>query len=725
MKTNFILICMVALIAPFGSWAQLTDCYDAANWTINTAGTSGSVTISETSIDMVGDGDFDGTGLDFIDCANTNGTVSACLTIPVSGDITFDWASGNFLTNPLIDRFGYCLNGVATQLNSLDGGPFGTNDGTETISVTAGDELCFVYASLFADASAPATINNFVLTACPPPPPLSDCYDAANWTINTTGTSGSVTISETSIDMVGDGDFAGTGLDSIDCANTTGTVSACLIMPASGEVTFDWSAGNFLTNPLIDRFGYCLNGVATQLNSLDGGPFGTNDGTETITVNAGDELCFVYASLFADASAPASISNFILPACPLTSLVDCYEPANWSSNTSGTSGSVTISETSIDMVGDGDFDGTGLDFIDCANTNGTVSACLTIPVSGDFTFDWAAGNFLTNPLIDRFGYCLNGVATQLNSLDGGPFGTNDGTETISVSAGDELCFVYASLFADASAPATINNFALTPCPGPVDCSVFDTAPVDLTKSFAPVPFPNGNVDRVQVKWYKASPQVRYSDEDAAACDIKAWAKRNLDPTTGNPIGPVISNPDTLLLEDVKKSNPDGSPRELFKWPLKFRADGANNTKRVDPNIRYEWQVRCACEHGSGQESPWSVVKVFNTPNFDPSTGIYEEPSIVDGTDNSDAKIFPQINDLKIFPNPSNGSDIYLQLGSEVDSQLTVTIVDMTGKIVHSELLTSSKDTAIRFSLSQQLSAGLYVVEIQDAISAQRAQIMIK
>ncbi|NND94564.1 MAG: hypothetical protein HKN45_06825, partial [Flavobacteriales bacterium] len=89
MKANITLICLT-LIASFGLSAQLVDCYDAANWTINTAGTSGSVTISESSIDMVGDGDFDGTGLDFIDCANTNGTVSACLTIPVSGDITFD-----------------------------------------------------------------------------------------------------------------------------------------------------------------------------------------------------------------------------------------------------------------------------------------------------------------------------------------------------------------------------------------------------------------------------------------------------------------------------------------------------------------------------------------------------------------------------------------------------------------------------------------------------------
>ncbi|NND32445.1 MAG: hypothetical protein HKN76_07630, partial [Saprospiraceae bacterium] len=156
-----------------------------------------------------------------------------------------------------------------------------------------------------------------------------------------------------------------------------------------------------------------------------------------------------------------------------------------------------------------------------------------------------------------------------------------------------------------------------------DCLVFETAPVDLTKSFDPV---NGVKDRVQLKWYKAIPEIRYTDEDAAMCDIKFWKKRVLDPPTGNPIGPVILNPDTILISDRKKTYPDDSPREIFKWPVKYRADGVNNSNRAEPNFRYEWQVRCECGHdGNGIESPWSDIKIFNTPDFDPVTGIYTPP----------------------------------------------------------------------------------------------------
>ncbi|NNC83022.1 MAG: hypothetical protein HKN79_05550, partial [Flavobacteriales bacterium] len=97
-----------------------------------------------------------------------------------------------------------------------------------------------------------------------------------------------------------------------------------------------------------------------------------------------------------------------------------------------------------------------------------------------------------------------------------------------------------------------------------NCQVYDSPPVDLTKSFDPV---NGVKDRVQLKWYKLSPFIRYSDQDAAACDIKFWKKRTLDPETGNPVGPVITNPDTIQITDAKKFQGDGvTPREIFKWP---------------------------------------------------------------------------------------------------------------------------------------------------------------
>jgi beta-glucanase (GH16 family) len=241
---------------------------------------------------------------------------------------------------------------------------------------------------------------------------------------------------------------------------------------------------------------------------------------------------------------------------------------------------------------------------------------------------------------------------------------------------------------------------------PDDCDLFLTAPVDLTKSFDPV---NNVQDRVQVKWYKDSPQVKYSDEDAAACDIKFWAKRNLNPLTGSPIGVAIQNPDTIVLIDAKKFIEGTSlPREIFKWPLKFRADGANNMKRVDPNIRYQWQVRCACEHGAGQESPWSEVKTFNTPDFDASTGQYSAIIV-----ESEVKGNASFSDMVLYPNPSNGSSIYLLHDDAFMGRLEV--YNMQGQsILSSEI--EVKEASHRITFSPILEPGVYILHWKGEIS---------
>ncbi|NNK81486.1 MAG: hypothetical protein HKO93_08295, partial [Flavobacteriales bacterium] len=187
-------------------------------------------------------------------------------------------------------------------------------------------------------------------------------------------------------------------------------------------------------------------------------------------------------------------------------------------------------------------------------------------------------DFSQNPILFR----VNVSSNQLNAVN-----VQNGNNTfldffITTNNPDLACIqvddpVYAEN--NFSSDAGV-SFSLD-CLGSEDCSAFSSAPVDLTKSFDPV---DGVQDRVQVKWYKESPQVRYSDDDAAMCDIKFWPKRDLDPVTGNPVGPAYVAPDTIYIDDKVKTYPDGSPREIFKWPVKYRADGANNTKRVDPNI---------------------------------------------------------------------------------------------------------------------------------------------
>ncbi|NNK80557.1 MAG: T9SS type A sorting domain-containing protein, partial [Flavobacteriales bacterium] len=213
--------------------------------------------------------------------------------------------------------------------------------------------------------------------------------------------------------------------------------------------------------------------------------------------------------------------------------------------------------------------------------------------------------------------------------------------------------------------------------------------------------------------YKDSPQVKYSDQDAAACDIKFWPKRNLDPETGNPVGPAIvaAPSDTINILDTKKFQADGvTPREIFKWPIKFIADGENNAKRADPNIRYEWQVRCACEHGVGPESPWSDVKIFNTPDFDPSTGIYS--SSPDGNTTEYQKELGQSPlDISIYPNPFNGSEFHISSNRRISG--IVEIYDMDGRTMFSTYV-ELKQSVGYFEILRPLEKGLYLLRISSS-----------
>ena len=148
-------------------------------------------------------------------------------------------------------------------------------------------------------------------------------------------------------------------------------------------------------------------------------------------------------------------------------LLDCWAPLNWSANANGTTAAPSITSTTIILFNDNDFDGSLLDSLDCNEVNGTSTACIIVPASGVFTFDWSIAGvpFFYNPFIDRFGYCLNGSVTELSSASPPPFGTSSGTESINVTAGDELCFIYSSKFSDTGfdLSVTINNISTPGC----------------------------------------------------------------------------------------------------------------------------------------------------------------------------------------------------------------------------------------------------------------------
>ncbi|NNK80009.1 MAG: T9SS type A sorting domain-containing protein [Flavobacteriales bacterium] len=276
-----------------------------------------------------------------------------------------------------------------------------------------------------------------------------------------------------------------------------------------------------------------------------------------------------------------------------------------------------------------------------------------------------------------------------------------------------------------------------------DCVTFSTPPVDLTKSFEGF---NGVQDRVQLKWYKAEPQIPYSDKDAAMCDIQFWAVRTLDPVTGAVTG-VIDPVDTLQINNVKKTYSDNSPREISKWPIKYRKLGVNNSKRVDPNKRYLWRVRCECGHDdNGIESPWSQIKLFNTPDFDPLTGIFsgdggvaQEMNTYLSPDNATKRLRPsRMNSImplpsrardrvaigksveeriRLFPNPA-AETLHIILGIEAHS---LQVTDALGRLV----LKLDENFSRRQLDISTLPEGIYFLELEINAQTVRRPFVVK
>lgn len=227
------------------------------------------------------------------------------------------------------------------------------------------------------------------------------------------------------------------------------------------------------------------------------------------------------------------------------------------------------------------------------------------------------------------------------------------------------------------------------------------APVGLSKSWREYPYPNGIVDRVQVKWYKALPEVKYSVSDSAACDIRFWPRRDM-------ILDSLIFGDTTLIEKV--SLPE---TRLFKWPILL------SRPEIHPNIRYRWQVRCYCSLGDGPVTPWSDWRVFHTPGFDPVSGIYNSSGI-----NPSEYLGPR---LFIYPNPSSGEEVVFEVENIQDDvdMIKFNIYDSMGrpidsfeKQVHSDLFATS------VYLDKKLNAGVYIVEVRIARAFYRTSMVI-
>ncbi|NNC83261.1 MAG: T9SS type A sorting domain-containing protein [Flavobacteriales bacterium] len=243
------------------------------------------------------------------------------------------------------------------------------------------------------------------------------------------------------------------------------------------------------------------------------------------------------------------------------------------------------------------------------------------------------------------------------------------------------------------------------------CADFATAPVDLTKSFQPVPYPDGVVDRVQVKWYKASPQVRYSIADSAACDIEFWPVRDLVSNT-----PILDGDTSLLFQRTKVG------KELFKWPLKFQRPD------IVPNTRYQWRVRCYCNYGDGPVTPWSDVKIFNIPDFDPETNIYTPPPGMYVDESGELKDLNGLWDWSLYPNPSVDGEFWVRAdGLKVPNKtIQIRVFNINGQVLIEESVPVIRGSVLtRLQTSRQLSSGVYVVEFDTGVQRERKKLFVQ
>ncbi|KAA3641662.1 MAG: hypothetical protein DWQ02_00175, partial [Bacteroidetes bacterium] len=166
---------IIFLLVQFQAISQFTDCYAPENWTIDISNTGPNTLTPGVVFDDAGetmtltaDGDFQGlsqnqpAGFDF-DCSYEDGLVMACISIPADGTVTFDWNYNMqlFFEDPANEPFGYCLNGD-NFVSLITPGLFDTQNGSASIEVAAGDQLCLVQASYFSEEfQAVTTVSNF------------------------------------------------------------------------------------------------------------------------------------------------------------------------------------------------------------------------------------------------------------------------------------------------------------------------------------------------------------------------------------------------------------------------------------------------------------------------------------------------------------------------------------------------------------------------------------
>lgn len=291
------------ITAPNGTLAEVDIIVTSSNWDGLTS-SSGSISWDPEIIEYSSISYFATLGSTEFNMSNINTSGAS------GGVLTWNWTNmitvgGNLGENDVIFTIEFSIVGASGEVSDVDF----SNSPTSLAWYNT-----FGWSGTYGTTSGSVTVGGLNLTGC---------YDPDNWTTTADNTNGGVIHSGGVITMTGDNDQIGNGSVGIDCDATQGNVSHCVTIPNAGIVTFNW---DYDVAPIdsadVDAFGYCLNGVATQLASPMPAPFGTPNGSASVEVTANSELCFVISSENSWlANAPVvTISEFIGPPCEYASL---------------------------------------------------------------------------------------------------------------------------------------------------------------------------------------------------------------------------------------------------------------------------------------------------------------------------------------------------------------------------------------------------------------------
>ena len=163
--------------------------------------------------------------------------------------------------------------------------------------------------------------------------------------------------------------------------------------------------------------------------------------------------------------------------------------------------------------------------------------------------------------------------------------------------------------------------------------------------------------------------------------------------------------DCLGSSDLESSFTVNTPGPASQLRLNF-----TSPQSLSANSHYRVRWRPNFGYGPGNYGTARIIKMGGTSS---------ELSV------SEEETMDSEYDVSIFPNPTSGEEINVQIQNAETANCTIRILDATGKLMHSEQLNTSSDAIHNIAFTQQLPAGFYLVEIASNRKTQTQKLIIE